>query len=322
MSVLGLLLSLTALLAPASPATAGDQPATAGPTPAATSCYGAAAHDPDAPCHDPALDRQVEPYPDVSAARAAQGGSPCQRIESDGPIAACWTGAAPKRAVRTVAVVGSSHAGHWRPAIEYAASRLGWRLVTIVHAGCPMSMALPRMERWTSCIRWNLAIPGFLAKHPEIDLLITSNHRGRVVVPEGQTEDQARGEGYRLMWDRILTTTSVKRILVIRDTPRFRTATIPCVRDALDRGLIPAEACALERDWALPPDPTANTARALGDPRVQVMNLTRFFCDDTTCPPVIGGVLTLRDVSHVTTRFAETLGPYMLGVLQERLRAG
>ena len=56
-------------------------------------------------------------------------------------------------------------------------------------------MALPRMERWTSCIRWNLAIPGFLAKHPEIDLLITSNHRGRVVVPEGQTEEQARGDG-------------------------------------------------------------------------------------------------------------------------------
>ncbi len=321
--MLGLLLSLSALLV-APPATARAQdapPPAASDAPAPVSaCLGAASHDPYAPCHDPSLDRQVEPYPDLAAARAAQGGSPCRSVDHDGPIVACWTGAPAKAATRTVALVGSSHAGHWRPALEYAAAKYGWRLLTLVHAGCPLSYAMPQMARRVSCMRWNQAVPGYLAKHPEIDLMFTSNHRGQVVVPRGSTEEQVRSRGYRDMWNRILTTTSIRRILVIRDTPRFRSSTIPCVRDAYDRGLIPSEVCALDRAWALPEDPTANTARAVHDPRVEVMNLNPYFCDDTSCPPVIGGVLVLRDVSHMSTRYATTMGPYLLRVLEARLQ--
>jgi hypothetical protein len=45
---------------------------------------------------------------------------------------------------------------------------------------------------------------------------------------------------------------------------------------------------------------------------VQIADLTRFMCDVRLCYPVLGGVLVNKDATHLTTRFATTLGPYLL----------
>jgi hypothetical protein len=50
-------------------------------------------------------------------------------------------------------------------------------------------------------------------------------------------------------------------------------------------------------------------------PRVRLVDLTRFFCDGRRCFAVVGGALVNRDVSHMTTAFATTLGPYLLRAL-------
>ena len=52
-------------------------------------------------------------------------------------------------------------------------------------------------------------------------------------------------------------------------------------------------------------------AARLGGPRVESVNLTRFFCG-ARCYPVVGGVLVLRDSTHMTGAFSGTLGPYLL----------
>ena len=47
-------------------------------------------------------------------------------------------------------------------------------------------------------------------------------------------------------------------------------------------------------------------------PRVQAIDMTRYFCDSLYCFPVVGGVLVNRDFSHLSIAYARMLGPYLL----------
>jgi hypothetical protein len=71
------------------------------------------------------------------------------------------------------------------------------------------------------------------------------------------------------------------------------------------------DACALPRGDVLPPDPGAAAAQQLGAPRFHVIDLTDFFCDLDRCYPVIGGALVYKDISHMTTVFGTSLGPFL-----------
>jgi hypothetical protein len=65
----------------------------------------------------------------------------------------------------------------------------------------------------------------------------------------------------------------------------------------------------------MPPDPQVEAARAPGDARVRPIDLSNYICTATTCPPVVGGVLVLKDSDHLTRAFSATLGPYLLRAL-------
>ena len=63
------------------------------------------------------------------------------------------------------------------------------------------------------------------------------------------------------------------------------------------------------------PDSAAVAAARLNRPSVGVIDLTDFYCDKTSCFPVIGGVLVRSDKSHLTPLFNGTLVPYVLRAL-------
>jgi hypothetical protein len=109
---------------------------------------------------------------------------------------------------------------------------------------------------------------------------------------------------------------SVERIVVLRDAPSALPAgaTLECVEEAMRDRRPAGEVCALPRSRALWRDPAAVAAGSLA-PRVRLVDLTRFFCDARRCFAVVGGALVHRDVSHMTTAFARTLGPYLLSAL-------
>ena len=77
---------------------------------AAALCFGAASRDPEVPCVNPALERTVSPTP--ARARTLPN-SPCRTIVPGSP-SVCRFGAAD--GAETFALVGDSHAGHWRAA--------------------------------------------------------------------------------------------------------------------------------------------------------------------------------------------------------------
>lgn len=299
------------LAPPAAPAQTTPPPA----NPADQPCFGAPSGDRNRPCYNAALDYTVVPTP--GGAREAQVYLPCTKRVRTTLFTACYWGAEAKTASRTVALIGDSHASHLRPAMQDVVGAENWRGVSIQKAGCPLTNAhpnLPGKARQKDCMGWNRGVQRWVRARPEIDTVFVSAHLASAIPSEkGETAAHARRAGYRSAWRQLLRG-SVRHIVVFRDTPRNSPKTISCVQQAVaDHVRLPGRACALKRSYALRPDPLVDTAMALKTPEIQVINLTNLMCDHQRCHPVVGGVLTLRDTTHMTTTFSASLGPYLLG---------
>src|SRR5262245_34031952 len=82
--------------------------------------------------------RRVTPTP---AEAPTLPNSPCDAVQrADPPV--CAFGAAADDAVETIALVGDSHAGHWRGALSVVARANRWRGLSITHSSCPLQRAL------------------------------------------------------------------------------------------------------------------------------------------------------------------------------------
>jgi hypothetical protein len=289
--------------------------------PATQLCFGAASADLARPCVNPALASSVFPAP--HEAKRRQRNEPCRRQQDLGLLRVCYWGARGRVATRTVALIGDSHASHWRAAMQTVVDAKGWRAISISRAGCPLTLArpdLPGPARKRGCLRWNRAVQRWVARHPSVTAVFTGAHRGSVLTPPGRSMRATQRIGYAKAWRRMLGA-GVRQIVVFRDTPRISSATLPCIERAVAARQPPGTVCALPRRYALRPDPGAQAAELEDSPRIQVADLSRFFCGPEVCSPVVGGALVLRDVSHMTTTFSASLGPYLLRTV-DRISAG
>jgi peptidoglycan/LPS O-acetylase OafA/YrhL len=278
-------------------------------------CFGAASRPPGGPpCVNPQLADQVVPSP-VEAASAANAS--CQVVERLGRVRACAFGKPAKGAAETVAVIGDSHASHWRAAFDQVAADRNWHGLSVTHTGCPFSRAtaaLVEPER-TACVQWNQDVIRWLSRHPEIHRVFVAGHTGGDVVGhKGADAFDAQVAGYRRAWQALPQT--VQQVVVLRDTPKMRSATLDCVQGAMDAGRPPATTCAVPRATALEPDPAVAAAGQGVGRDVRTIDLTETLCDRRSCYPVVGGALTFKDVDHLTTVFASTLGPYLQRAVQ------
>ncbi len=272
-------------------------------------CFGAAARDPERPCRNPVLRGTVVPHP-ASAQRPSP--APCRRVLRD-PVSICEFGRPAGRATETVALVGDSHMSHWRPAFAAVAAARGWRALSLSHSSCPLSTALrdlPEPAR-TSCRRFKREVLGWLGGDPGVSTVVVSGlSGGRGVEPAGGRGRFATAvAGYLGAWRRVAP--SVRRIVVLHDTPKTPAGTPACLRRALAGGRDPGSACATPRRDALDPDPIASAARAADDPRVRAVDLTSVFCGPRRCLPVVGGALVHRDTHHLAAPFVRTVAPVL-----------
>jgi hypothetical protein len=224
-------------------------------------CFGAAARDPRHPCHNPALRSIVVPTP-VEAEKLPN--APCRITERDQRLRVCAFGVAPTRARTTVAVVGDSHASHWRPALDAVAQARRWRGLSITRTGCAFSLATPDVvpRARTHCTQWKHQVLGWFDRHPEVGMVVVAAHAGAgVLAPPGRDPFAVKRDGYAAAWRALPR--SVHRIVVIRDTPRMRGGTLDCVQEAMSDGerSVGAE-CAVPRSLALQPDPQVAAAAA------------------------------------------------------------
>jgi SGNH domain-containing protein len=301
------------VLAFATAASLGDASSTgkvAARSPISQPCFGAASRDPEHPCDNPRLRLVVDPTP-----RAAFK-SPnwrCNRLPPQGPIEPCTFGVSSKRAAGTVALVGDSHAAHWRAAVDSVARAKHWYGISLMRPGCPFSTALERLreELRRECVSWHRALPGWFRRHPGVSTVFTVAESGaRWVVPRGRSSSGTEVNGFIQAWRRLPST--VKRLVVIRDTPKDPETTVGCIERAMARRRPAGQACAVPRRKALVRDPAVVAAARMHSPRVQAIDLTHFFCDRRRCFPVVGAALVHKDTHHLTVVFVRTLGPYLL----------
>jgi hypothetical protein len=275
-------------------------------------CFGAAARDQGHPCQNPALRSAVVPAP---SAALLMPNAFCAPMARSGLVAPCAFGVPAARATATVALIGDSHAEHWRGALEVVAQAKRWRGLSITRSSCPFSQGAPipphgRRARG-ECARWNREVPRWLRRHPEVHTIIVSAN----AVANYASSPQA---GFQATWKALPA--SVRQVVVLRDTPRISAPQAACVGRALVAHRPAGRACAQPRGDNLPADPEAAAAYALGSRRVRVVDLTRFMCDVRVCFAVVGGALVRKDGTHLSATFATTLGPYVLRAIDRILK--
>jgi SGNH domain-containing protein len=273
-------------------------------------CFGAASMNPAQPCHNRTLRSEVVPIPQLG--RHAQN-FPCTVAALDGALKVCTFGVSPTVATGTVALLGDSHAGNWRAAIQVVAEAKRWEGVSFSLGGCPYSTAtrvIPEPLR-SHCIERNRQAPAWFAQHPDVHVVFVAEISGTPwLVPRGQNAFQAEVRDYMAAWSALPP--SVQHIIVIRDTPKALPTTARCVERAIAAHRLAGQVCRMPRQTVLNRDPAVVAAQRLASPRVQVVDLTRYFCDTSWCYPVVGGALVQKDWNHISSTFTATVGPYLL----------
>lgn len=210
-----------------------------------------------------------------------------------------------------VALVGNSHAGHWLPALQEIADDKDWTITTFLVSRCNPTDARLKFDseiKSQGCAdygKWILE----QTSDGQFDLIITSERQSVPVATFSATttEEPARlgYASYMKRW-----TASKTPLLIIRDTPfpgNTRKNIPDCVATATDAN---AECSGSAAKWESM-DPLAGAAEQGEFENVAVIDPTRYFCQDGTCPAVIGGVVVYFDSSHITATYAETLVPYL-----------
>jgi SGNH domain-containing protein len=277
----------------------------------APECFGAAARDDQHACEPWTSSRTVTPDPRTADSLP---GAPCHFIEKRDVLSVCAFGRPESDAIATVALVGDSHAAHWRGALEVVAQAHGWRALSMMRSSCPLSKAVRDLDepKFTLCRNWKTLVFQWFQEHPEVETVFVAGLTGGSGVKPagGRSEFRTAVAGFRHAWESLPPT--VKKIIVIRDTPKTRPDVTQCVEGAIQRGELPDRACSTTRRESLDADAAMVAAREWPSPRVQRIDLTHYFCGRRRCYPVSGGVLVLRDQHHMTATYSTTLGPMLL----------
>lgn len=189
----------------------------------------------------------------------------------------------------TIALVGGSHSGHWFPALEEMSEELNLQIDVYIKDACRFSTDDFDGLLTEACMDWNDNIMDSLIENPPDLVFTTANINNQDIIPEGYLSKWAELQG-------------ITKVFAVRDNPRMNTDIPLCVEE---NG---ADECSEAREnvlSALPPwENTENIPN-----NVYFADMSEYFCDDETCPPVIGNVLVYRDRHHISTVYAETMAP-------------
>lgn len=211
----------------------------------------------------------------------------------------------------TIALVGDSHATHWYVAMEAAAKRRGWTLLTYLKNSCPFSATqrIAEAKGSISCSPANKDTLERILERGDVDAVVTGHWAGA-------NFEKGAAEGFAQFWGS-LEDAGIK-VYPIVDTPRpgKKAPARDCVVEhPTDLGTCGAPvARAFEAK-------DATRAAATLEPRVGVLDFSDQFCTGGFCPAVIGNVLVYRDKHHVSDTYARTLRPVFDDRLESLMRA-
>ncbi|WP_186317671.1 acyltransferase family protein [Curtobacterium sp. 9128] len=273
-------------------------------------CFGAAAAIGTAkPCVNPRLADVRVPAPS-----AAERDDPNRPACWNATFHVCELGTTRGYSKRLI-VLGDSHSNALLGAYDAIGRRNGWRIDLAGSGGCYLTtaqQAAPDEAGVRACNAWKQDAIRYVQQHrTEADALVVTHSANLrpVTTPNPGGSGAATEAGLVDAWQQAAGDSLP--VIAIRDNPIPRADVIVCVSrmsGATD------DSCDQPRSVALTPSDSSaaamRTFHADGG-RGSVIDLTKYYCTQTTCPAVIGGVLVYRDSSHVTGTWATTLEPYL-----------
>lgn len=225
----------------------------------------------------------------------------------------------------TVVLVGDSHARHWLPALDRAATERGWRVISLTKSACtPIAVGTwsYNLEReYTECADWRAAVFDELAEDGDIDLTVVArsyDYTRHVLDDDGQ---RTSGDEVYDLWSQGAATTfenllvASDTVLVLRDTPWASDDVPTCFSTSpTDSGQC---ALSLDEHGGLD-DALVNAEQRVAPQGVVFADPTPLVCPDDPCPMVTtDGLIKYSDRHHLTQAFSRKLGPDFGAMLDE-----
>ncbi|MBM7805796.1 peptidoglycan/LPS O-acetylase OafA/YrhL [Geodermatophilus bullaregiensis] len=231
------------------------------------------------------------------------------RTDADLAITTCRYGSEPP--TRRVALVGDSHAEHWRGALHELAREQNWELVEILRGACPVTEASVLAFQGSGtdtagCARWGAQVTDWLTTQ-DVDAVVTSSFTTAFTFGgEGADSLEAGVRGFTATWSTWLD--AGLNVYVLRDIPRMALGHVPeCLQANPDDPL----ECARPRSEAVVPDAATVAAERTPSPGLRLVDLTDLFCDRTTCYTAIGRAVVYWDADHLSAQYSRSLAPFL-----------
>ena len=264
-------------------------------------CFGAPAMENRATCPEALRAQPVAAVTKADAPWAPQPG--CRGTGSDPSVLTCYWGTG--KPSRVVALVGDSHAEHWRGALHRIAKAKNWQIIEMYSSGCPASDARSviferRARDGELCRAWTSKATAALKALAPDDIITTAYVQQNVFEPAGSGP-----AGFERVWRQWLGFT---RVTVLRDIPTTANRNGP---QCLAVNALKPLACSNPRSKVLIDDDMMRAARIMRR-QVNLVDLSDYFCDHSRCYAVIGGASVYYDYDHMSLQFSASLASPLL----------
>lgn len=212
----------------------------------------------------------------------------------------------------SIAVVGGSHSAHWLPALQDIATRERWRIVSYTRHNCPFYLSDEKVKdsEWSGCNEWNREVLKRVLKlKPHAVFMTSTRYLGtKEFVPDS----------YVAAW-RALGDAGIQ-VIAVRDNPRFpvwlrEDSPSLDVSACVELHGADAPECQRVRDEIIAsPSPTELLTQRPSN--VHFIDLTDYFCPETSCLPVIGNVMVYRQGAHLTRTYSRSLARALQAEIQ------
>ncbi|MFZ2503910.1 MAG: acyltransferase family protein [Nocardioides sp.] len=211
---------------------------------------------------------------------------------------------------KSLALIGDSHARAWIPAFDEIAQAAGYTTYYLVRPQCTAARvdvaAIYGRELDQGCSDFrDWAIKQI--NRLDVDLVVVATApamkgvyaNGSLLTSDRDVAAQMSA-GYADLFTQLQP--AQRRVVLIRDVPRSLGDTGECL----------AKRRSTLKTCIIKPDPRSEamaevSVRAAAKAGVEVIDPTRWFCAQGTCPPVIGSTIPLRDLQHITVSYAREL---------------
>ena len=216
----------------------------------------------------------------------------------------------------TVVLFGDSHAAMWFPAVEQAAEKFGWRLITWTKATCPpfpLPIYSPELGRtFTECDDWHAM--SSVRSPPSIPRSSFSAWRAttrtstasRPTAPCGSPDSGRRSPTSEASVPRWWSSAPSRSHL-------------STFRGCLSAHLTDATACSVPVDVGLNGPGMSAEKVAVNRNGGTYVDTQPWFCAKSTCAVMVDNLIVYRDDNHLTQAYASFLAPAVEPVLQRAI---